>query len=62
MSDAKKCDRCGTLYEPKRGSIALDVHICTGNKKGEWNEWSEVDFCSKCGAEVRKAIGQAIRE
>ncbi len=62
MSSAKKCDRCGSLYEPKKGDITLDVHIATGDKKGTRDQWSEVDFCHGCSVLLRKFIASAIRQ
>lgn len=60
MSDAKRCDRCGSLYEVRKGTLALDVHIATGGDTDGWNGWSEIDFCQKCGDRVLEAIGMAI--
>jgi hypothetical protein len=65
MSDAKKCDKCGALYEVKAGSVTLDVHIATATLDAEggrsWSGWSEVDFCMNCGKAVLAAIGKAIQ-
>lgn len=60
MSTAILCDRCGNLYVPKKGDITLDVHIATGDKKGTWDRWSDVDFCHGCSVLLRKLIGSAI--
>lgn len=59
MSQANRCDRCGGLYEVKKGALAIDVHIATG-KDDRWDGWSEVDFCPDCSAVMLKAIGPAI--
>lgn len=60
MSDAKSCDRCGELYEVKKGTVVLDVKIATGSAYAPWDGWNEVDFCAKCGQRVLEAIGPAI--
>lgn len=62
MSDAKKCDRCGGMYEVRKGVVTLDVHIAKGaGDKAVWEGWSEVDFCPACSKDVLEAIGTAIR-
>lgn len=62
MSSAKLCDRCGSLYVPKKGDITLDVHIAKGDKKGTWDGWNEVDFCHACSVLLRKFIASAIQQ
>jgi hypothetical protein len=61
MSDAKKCDRCGAMYQVKKGVVALDVHIAKGDRDETWQGWSEVDFCPGCSQIILKAIGKAIQ-
>ncbi len=62
MSDAKKCDRCGDMYEVQKGVVGLEVHIAKGGgDSAVWDSWSEVDFCPTCSALVLDAIGKAIR-
>lgn len=62
MSDAKKCDRCGGMYEIEKGVVGLEVHIAkSAGDKAIWDSWSEVDFCPDCSKRVLEAIGKAIR-
>lgn len=61
MSDAKKCDRCGSLYEVRKGVVDLDVRIAKGGAGPYWSTWEEVDFCPACSKIVLAAIGKAIQ-
>jgi hypothetical protein len=58
MSAASKCDRCGALYVPTKGTLTLTLHV---NKDDEnSHSWSDVDFCLPCSGPVLAAVGEAI--
>lgn len=64
MSIAAKCDRCGTVFEWKRGCVTIEaLHVVTkpaqdGNKS---TTWGEIDFCPKCSVLVLDVIAKALQ-
>ena len=65
---AKKCNRCGTLFEPKIGDlIIVTLHECVAPPKGRkdknelwegaiYDEDNECDLCTACSTELRKFL------
>jgi hypothetical protein len=58
MSDAKKCNRCSELVEPKAGDLViLDLHEHMKDKGVEraiyTESENECDLCSPCSRELR---------
>ena len=56
MSIAKKCDRCGALYEPYGSNHPVECNgFCSsyiGPAGGVWNH-KTIDLCPECMAEFR---------
>lgn len=60
MSDARKCDRCGSLFEPIFGCVSVDISV-KGKGRGEtYHGWSDVDFCGPCSAKLLDLINPAL--
>ena len=65
MSIARRCDICDQVFEPERGCISLDVHICISKPNdAELHEdnWSNVDFCLKCSKPIYHAARGALMD
>ena len=61
MSTAAKCDRCGALYTPQYGNVAMDVSVM--QKDAEISDtWSDVDLCQKCSSEFLRFIKPALND
>lgn len=53
MTTACKCDRCGNLFEHKRGTVRVDFHVTIkvdSNGDPTQETW-ESDLCPKCSGE-----------
>lgn len=58
MSRAKKCDRCGALYQPERGCVWLENYqLCAPENGKELWAGYEADLCPACSAEFIKWLG-----
>lgn len=55
MSIAKKCDRCGALYEPYGAKYEEGNGFCPAFISPEGAVWTDksVDLCPECMAELR---------
>lgn len=64
MSDAKKCNRCGTLFEPKSGDMVItDLLEHAGKRDGKSFQRSlytesenECDLCTNCSRGLRNFL------
>lgn len=61
MSDARKCDRCGSLFEPIFGCVSIDISVKGKGKGQTYHDWGDVDFCPACSAKLLDLIGSALR-
>jgi hypothetical protein len=60
MGQALKCDRCGAMYPPSKGSAYIgEMGYCEGGDN-EFATWGEIDFCPACATVVLQAIGAAL--
>lgn len=64
MSQALKCDRCGTFYQEAEGVVSIgDVSLTkvpdTDGNGATVTSTTEIDLCVKCGADVLTALGKA---
>jgi hypothetical protein len=59
MSDARKCDKCSKLFEPKFGCVSLDVSV-KGKTGDAWHSWSDVDLCGACSVGLLDLIGKTL--
>lgn len=60
MSDARKCDKCGELFEAVFGCVSIDISVKGKGKGQAYHDWSDVDFCEKCSADLLDLIGTAL--
>lgn len=66
MSTARKCDKCGALFESKRGCLTLgEVCIDEGERAKDgsvtYGTWSDVDLCHTCSQAIIVHIHEALR-
>lgn len=59
MSDARKCDKCGELFEPKFGDVSLDISV--KGKAEAYHTWSDVDLCAACSVGLLDVLSNALR-
>lgn len=64
MSSAKKCDRCGKLFEAyikrpgdKKASACKVLELKTAKIDGAWCEAEEYDLCDECSNELQSWLG-----
>ena len=64
MSSAKKCDRCGKLFEAyikrpgdKKASACNVLELKTAKIDGAWCEAKEYDLCDECSKELQSWLG-----
>lgn len=63
------CQLCGKKYEPVIGCVTLDVAVANGERQDDgddpgvvFDQWTEVDFCKGCSAQVLALIGKSLEE
>lgn len=65
MSTANKCDKCGKLFESRRGCLTLgEVCVDEGERTKDgsvtYSSWADVDLCPECSAPVIIEIWKAL--
>lgn len=58
MSDARKCDKCNKLFEPKFGCVSLDISV--KGKRETYHSWSDVDLCEACSVRLLDVLNNAL--
>lgn len=61
VSHARKCDKCGALFEPARGCVNIEqMSVVNGQKTKDGaaleSGWSEIDLCLACSRPVIEAL------
>lgn len=72
MSEARRCDMCGVLFERRPGDLVLVelAESCEppkGHKDGDWtstliDEDDPADFCSACSVVVRDFLKPVLEK
>lgn len=60
MSNAHKCDRCNTLYEPEPGTAYINEIGVRYEHDGMCQTWSGIDLCLACAREVLVLLHKAL--
>ena len=58
MSDARKCDKCSELFEPKFGCVSLDISV--KGKTEAYHTWNDVDLCEACSANLLDVLSSIL--
>ena len=61
MSSARKCDKCGSLFEATHGCLTLGEVCVMSRKPPSMATWSDADFCLKCSKDILVLIGPALQ-
>lgn len=56
MSEAKKCDRCGTFYSASRNCGRIPKYMIGLNGDGRYSSFQEIDLCDACMDKLDKFI------
>lgn len=60
MSAARKCDLCGTLFEPELGCLSVDLNLYLDPEIQQG--WSDIDLCLPCAEPVLTHLRDACND
>lgn len=65
MSAARKCDKCGKLFEPRPGDVTIDLSVVVPNEgvaRVEETGWTEIELCTACSGPVVKLLKRCCND